>query len=254
MPAGKTRAMRSPCCERRWKSCGPSRTVSNGAEYNIQQARLILERATLSRRHSRLLALRTVWRLILWLAFLGRSGRGAPTLSPKHQSDRKPCRCQTRMGGGSLRARALGCRGGWSRRLPRHDLIPRRAHAHSSGVRQSIHPPLNHPADDGRGPGPVGFSQSWPQSSTASAFPLQRHPLTSLSARCFSASGRPLAGICIRTGLPPHAVAHISASPPLVDLALISASTPVRPLRRRVAPACKSARWPGPEQKICLAA
>ena len=44
------------------------------AEYNIQQARLILERATLSRRHSRLLALRTVWRLILWLAFLGGLG------------------------------------------------------------------------------------------------------------------------------------------------------------------------------------
>ena len=44
------------------------------AEYNIQQARLILERATLSRRHSRLLALRTVWRLILWLSFLGGLG------------------------------------------------------------------------------------------------------------------------------------------------------------------------------------
>lgn len=44
------------------------------AEYNIQQARLILERAKVSRRQSRLLALRTVWRLILWLAVLGGLG------------------------------------------------------------------------------------------------------------------------------------------------------------------------------------
>lgn len=44
------------------------------AQYNIQQARLILERARISRRQSRLLALRTVWRLILWLAILGGLG------------------------------------------------------------------------------------------------------------------------------------------------------------------------------------
>ena len=44
------------------------------AEYNIQQARLILDRARVSRRQSRLLALRTVWRLVLWLAILGGLG------------------------------------------------------------------------------------------------------------------------------------------------------------------------------------
>lgn len=44
------------------------------AEYNIQQARQILDRARLSRRQSRLVALRTIWRLILWLVILGGLG------------------------------------------------------------------------------------------------------------------------------------------------------------------------------------
>ena len=44
------------------------------AEYNIQQARQILDRATVTRRRSRLLALRTVWRLVLWIAVLGGLG------------------------------------------------------------------------------------------------------------------------------------------------------------------------------------
>ena len=44
------------------------------AEYNIQQARQILDRARTSRRRSRGLALRTVGRLILWLAVLGGLG------------------------------------------------------------------------------------------------------------------------------------------------------------------------------------
>lgn len=44
------------------------------AEYNIQQARLILDRARVSRRQSRHLALRTVWRLVMWLAILGGLG------------------------------------------------------------------------------------------------------------------------------------------------------------------------------------
>ena len=43
-------------------------------EYNIQQARQILDRARASRRHSWLLALRTVSRLVLWLAVLGGLG------------------------------------------------------------------------------------------------------------------------------------------------------------------------------------
>ncbi len=55
------------------------------AEYNIQQARLILDRARLSRRQSRLLALRTVWRLILWLAILG--GLGAALQLYPHSVD-----------------------------------------------------------------------------------------------------------------------------------------------------------------------
>ncbi len=44
------------------------------AEYNIQQARQILDRAKTSRSRSRGLALRTVGRLILWLAVLGGLG------------------------------------------------------------------------------------------------------------------------------------------------------------------------------------
>ena len=44
------------------------------AEYNIQQARQILDRAITSRRRSRSVALRTVGRLILWLAVLGGLG------------------------------------------------------------------------------------------------------------------------------------------------------------------------------------
>ena len=66
------------------------------AEYNVQQARLILERATLGRRHSRLLALRTVWRLILWLAFLG--GLGAALQLYPQSIDQIVSRAAARLG------------------------------------------------------------------------------------------------------------------------------------------------------------
>jgi len=66
------------------------------AGYNIQQARLILERARMSRRQSRILALRTVWRLMLWLAILG--GLGAALQLYPQSIDEIVSRASARLG------------------------------------------------------------------------------------------------------------------------------------------------------------